>query len=101
MPEIANVFRRCGISFHQVNGMLDEGDEAWEEIGDWVSAARVAHPMVHNRLDKAKGVAKVAAARRLAVRLYWMMRQNVGYLEIARIESSPGGEWSAQARPFA
>lgn len=38
---------------------------------------------------KAKGVAKVAAARKLAVRLYWMMRQNVGYPEIARIESSP------------
>ncbi len=38
---------------------------------------------------KAKGVAKVAAARKLAVRLYWMMRQNVGYPEIALIESSP------------
>jgi transposase len=37
---------------------------------------------------KPKGVAKVAAARKLAVRLYWMMRQNVGYPEIARIESS-------------
>ena len=37
---------------------------------------------------KAKGVAKVAAARKLAVRLYWMMRQNVGYPEIALIESS-------------
>jgi transposase len=37
---------------------------------------------------KPKGVAKVAAARKLAVRLYWMMRQNVGYPEIALIESS-------------
>jgi len=37
---------------------------------------------------KAKGVAKVAAARKLAVRLYWMLRQNVGYPEIALIESS-------------
>jgi hypothetical protein len=37
---------------------------------------------------KPKGVAKVAA-RKLARRLYWMMRQNVGYPEIARIESSP------------
>ena len=37
---------------------------------------------------KPKGVAKVAAARKLAVRLYWMMRQNVGYPEIARIEGS-------------
>jgi transposase len=38
---------------------------------------------------KAKGVAKVAAARKLTVRLYWMLRQNVAYPEIARIESSP------------
>jgi transposase len=38
---------------------------------------------------KPKGVAKVAAARKLTVRLYWMMRQNVGYPEIAFIESSP------------
>jgi transposase len=38
---------------------------------------------------KPKGVAKVAAARKLTVRLYWMLRQNVAYPEIARIESSP------------
>ena len=37
---------------------------------------------------KPKGVAKVAAARKLAVRLYWMLKQNVGYPEIAHIESS-------------
>lgn len=36
-----------------------------------------------------KPVAKVAAARRLAVRLFWMLRTNTGYPEIARIESSP------------
>jgi len=36
---------------------------------------------------KPKGVAKVATARKLVVRLYWMLRQNVGYPEIARIES--------------
>ena len=38
---------------------------------------------------KPKGVAKVAAARKLTVRLYWMLKQNVGYPEIAHIESSP------------
>jgi transposase len=38
---------------------------------------------------KPRGVAKVAAARKLTVRLYWMLKQNVGYPEIARIESSP------------
>lgn len=35
-----------------------------------------------------KGVAKVAAARRLAIRLYWMLRSNTAYPEIVRVESS-------------
>lgn len=38
--------------------------------------------------SKPKGVAKVAAARRLAVRLYWMLRSKTPYPEIVRIESS-------------
>ena len=38
---------------------------------------------------KAKGVAKVAAARKLAIRLYWMLRTNTGYPEVVRVESSP------------
>lgn len=46
---------------------------------------------------KPKGVAKVAAARKLTVRLYWMLRQNVGYPEIARIESSPRVPLTGQA----
>jgi transposase len=37
---------------------------------------------------KAKGVAKVAAARKLAIRLYWMLRTNTGYPEVVRVESS-------------
>ena len=37
----------------------------------------------------AKGVAKVAAARRLAVRLFWMLRTNTKYPEIVRIEGNP------------
>jgi transposase len=44
---------------------------------------------LHRCHSKPKAVAKVAAARRLAVRLYWMLRTNVGYPEIVRIESSP------------
>jgi transposase len=43
----------------------------------------------HRCHQKAKAVAKVAAARKLAVRLYWMLRTQVGYPEIVRIESSP------------
>jgi transposase len=44
---------------------------------------------LHRCHQKPNGVAKVAAARKLAVRLYWMMRTNVAYPEIVRIESSP------------
>lgn len=43
----------------------------------------------HRCQRMAKGTAKVAAARRLAVRLFWMLRTNTAYPEIARIESSP------------
>jgi transposase len=44
---------------------------------------------LHQCHQKPKGVAKVAVARKLAVRLYWMLRTQVGYPEIVRIESSP------------
>src|SRR5258708_3204626 len=43
---------------------------------------------LHRCHKKAKGVAKVAAARKLAVRLYWMLRTNTGYPEVVRVESS-------------
>lgn len=43
----------------------------------------------HRSHRMAKGVATVAAARRLAVRLFWMLRTRVAYPEIVRIESSP------------
>jgi hypothetical protein len=44
---------------------------------------------LHRCHQKAKAVAKVAAARKLAVRLYWMLRTQTPYPEIVRIESSP------------
>src|SRR3981189_2507390 len=44
---------------------------------------------LHRCHQKPKGVAKVAAARKLAVRLYWMLRTEKPYPEIVRIESSP------------
>jgi L-arabinose isomerase len=49
VPEIANVFRRCGVQFQQVTGVLDE-KKVWHEIDEWVQASRVAHGMEHNRL---------------------------------------------------
>jgi transposase len=43
---------------------------------------------LHRCHHKPKAVAKVAAARKLAVRLFWMLRTNTPYPEIVRIESS-------------
>jgi transposase len=43
----------------------------------------------HRCHHRPKAVAKVAAARKLAVRLYWMLRSQVSYPEIAHIESNP------------
>lgn len=50
VPEIANVFRRAGIPFHQVTGVLDDDPECWNEVDAWVEAARVAAGMAGNRL---------------------------------------------------
>ncbi|MCP5526481.1 MAG: arabinose isomerase [Verrucomicrobiales bacterium] len=50
VPEIANVFNRARIPFHQVTGMIDDDPQCWREVDAWVEAARVAHVMEHNRL---------------------------------------------------
>lgn len=50
VPEIANVFNRAGIRFHQVTGMLHNDAECWKEISEWIEAARVAHTLFNNRL---------------------------------------------------
>jgi len=50
VPEIANVFNRARIPFHQITGMLEDDPACWDEVAAWVQAARVAHVMEHNRL---------------------------------------------------
>jgi L-arabinose isomerase len=50
VPEIANAFKRARIDFHQVTGTLLEGDPVWNELDEWIEAARVAHTMTNNRL---------------------------------------------------
>jgi len=50
VPEIANVFNRAGIQFHQITGVLNHDPEAWTEIQAWVEAAKVVNIMSHNRL---------------------------------------------------
>jgi L-arabinose isomerase len=50
VPEIANVFKRTGIKFYQVTGMLQDDAESDNEILEWVEAAKVAHIMENNRM---------------------------------------------------
>lgn len=50
VPEIANVFNRAGIRFYQITGMLHDDPECWQQVSEWVEAARVAHTMFFNRL---------------------------------------------------
>jgi L-arabinose isomerase len=50
VPEIANVFGRAGIDFHQVTGMLHDDPVCWKEVDAWIDAARVGGTMFHNRL---------------------------------------------------
>lgn len=50
VPELANVFRRAGIRFHQITGVLDDDPACWREVDEWVEAARVAAGLYGNRL---------------------------------------------------
>lgn len=50
VPEIANVFNRARISFHQITGILQDDPVCWNEVDAWIEAARVASVMAHNRL---------------------------------------------------
>lgn len=50
VPEIANVFNRTGITFHQITGMLEEDEACWNEAAEWVAAAKVVQTMQYNRL---------------------------------------------------
>ena len=50
VPEIVNVFKRSGIKFHQITGMLHDDPECWNEIEEWIEAAKVANIMFHNRM---------------------------------------------------
>lgn len=49
VPEIANVFNRSGIRYEFVTGYLHE-EKVWQEIKDWIEAAKVERIMQTNRL---------------------------------------------------
>jgi L-arabinose isomerase len=50
VPEIANVFKRVGIRFYEITGMLRNDPLVAREIREWVEAAKVMHTMAYNRL---------------------------------------------------
>ncbi|MBV9671718.1 MAG: arabinose isomerase [Verrucomicrobia bacterium] len=50
VPEIANVFSRTGVSFHQITGVLENDTLCWSEVGEWIDAAKVKNIMEQNRL---------------------------------------------------
>jgi L-arabinose isomerase len=50
VPELANVFARAGIPFHQVTGVLRHDPECWQQIHEWIDAAQVVHTLSHTRL---------------------------------------------------
>ena len=49
VPEIANLFSRANIPFHQVTGVLDDA-ATWGEFEEWLAAARVRVALSNTRL---------------------------------------------------
>jgi len=51
VPEIANVFKRMGIHFHEINGVLnDPTDSCWKEIAGYIDAAKVVNSLFYNNM---------------------------------------------------
>jgi len=48
------------------------------------------------KLRRGSGVAKVAMARKLAVRMYWMLRSPANYAQLVRMQGSP---WATLVKP--
>jgi L-arabinose isomerase len=49
VPEIANLFSRAKIPFHQITGVLDDA-ATWQEIEEWLTGARVKAVLASSRL---------------------------------------------------
>jgi L-arabinose isomerase len=58
VPEISNAFARSRIQFNVVSGVLDEVEgyankyyvRAWQQIGEWVTAARILRELSYSRI---------------------------------------------------
>ena len=64
------------------------------------TAARLDHELRQDyqrlKLRRGSGVAKVAIARKLAVRMYWMLRSLASYAQLVRMQGSP---WATLVKP--
>ncbi|MEA4917839.1 L-fucose/L-arabinose isomerase family protein [Proteiniphilum sp.] len=49
VPEFSSVFNRAHIKYDIVSGYLDD-DEAWKEIAEWITAAKISAGMRQNRM---------------------------------------------------
>ncbi|MGN6366816.1 MAG: arabinose isomerase [Phycisphaerae bacterium] len=50
LSEATTLFTRAGLPVHPVTGMLENDEVAWEQITDWLHAAKAAHTLEHHRL---------------------------------------------------
>jgi transposase len=89
--------QRLGAISKQGNSML-----RWLLVEAAQTAARYDPELrrAYQRLKfrRVSGVAKVAIARRLAVRLYWMLRAPVDYAQLVRMSGSPSSAVVSQER---
>ncbi|WP_216326587.1 hypothetical protein [Deinococcus aestuarii] len=96
VPEIANVFRRAGVSFHQVTGVLEGDPHVWNEVDGWLDAARVAHVMSHNRLGlmghSYNGMLDISTDTTLQAVTFGTHLQIVELDELAELRRGVGGE---------
>jgi transposase len=51
---------------------------------------------VHLTIRRGRKIAKVAMARKLAVRLYWMMRKGMGLRASEKVRFAPGTTWTSR-----
>jgi L-arabinose isomerase len=50
VPEISNVLKRCQLPFYEIVGTLENNDHCWNEISQWIQAAKVKSILNNNRL---------------------------------------------------
>ena len=78
-----------------MGGISKQGNTTlrWLRVEAAQTAARLDPELkrAYQRLKfrRTANVAKVAIARKLAVRLYWMLRQQIDYAQLARMSGSP------------